>query len=297
MHMQIRGKQLHVEVVGAEHQSALLYFHGGPGGLGCLDFMITQAPSLAQHRKVVSFDQRGTLRSQGYDENEPVRLADILADAEALRGALGIERWAVLGHSYGGYLAVFYALTYPEAVTALLLESPSFSFTLSEQSLLRKNAALFEATGDEANATRCLALAEVDEPHDAALWELGTLLGEKAGGILHALNDWDFLNRIAREARLPAEVWANSAHTRALILAEGTIYQSIIPRLSDLAVPALLMKGEHDPITCEKQVEAFRAHVPHGRIERFSASGHWIRYEESERYNATILDFLASVGV
>lgn len=290
--MKIRGKELHVDVVGPDDAPALLYLHGGPGGLGCLDFVTTQAAALAARQvRVVAFDQRGTLRSEPYAQGETVSLSDIVADAEALRLALGIERWAVLGHSYGGYLAVLYALAHPQSVSALLLESPTFGFTLSEQSLLRKNAALFAQMGDEAHAARCLALAEVDEPHDAALWELGTLLGEKAGGILHA-GDGQFLNRIAAEAGLPREVWANSARTRALVLAEGSIYRSIIPLLSRLTMPALLMKGEHDPITCEKQVSAFVAQVPHGRVERFAASGHWIHCEERARYTAAVLTFL-----
>jgi proline iminopeptidase len=193
-------------------------------------------------------------------------------------------------------LAVLYALKYPQSTTALLLESPSFSFTLSEQALLRKNAALFRQQGDEGNAARCLALAEVSEPHDATLRELSALLGEKAGGILHAGDDWSFLDRIAYAAALPPEVWANSGRTRAMILAEGSIYQSVIPRLSNLSMPALLMKGEHDPITCEKQVDAFRMLVPKGRVERFSNSGHWIRHEEPRRYTDTVLDFLSSVS-
>lgn len=294
MHMRIRGKQLYVEVTGAEHRSAILYFHGGPGGLGCLDFMATSARALAGQLKVVGFDQRGTLRSQAYEADEAITLTDIVEDAESIRIALGIRSWAVLGHSYGGYLAVLYALRYPQSTTALLLESPTFSFTLSEQSLLRKNATLFKAQGDDGNVARCLALAEVSEPHDATLRELSTLLGEKAGGILHAGDDWSFLNRIAYEAALPQDVWANSGRTRALVLAEGTIYQSIIPRLSDLSMPVLLMKGEQDPITCEKQVDAFRTLVRNGRIERFSKSGHWIRHEEPLRYVETVLDFLSA---
>jgi proline iminopeptidase len=296
MRMQIRGKELHVEVAGTKRDRAVLYLHGGPGGLGCLDFMVTQASALAQQIQVIAFDQRGTLRSEAYGEAEAVSLTDIVQDAEALRVALGIDRWAVLGHSYGGYLAVLYALAYPQAIPALLLESPTFSFTLSEQSLLRKNATLFAGLGDEANAARCLALAEVDEPHDAQLREFGTLLGDKGGGILHAGDDRNFLNRIASEAGLPVGVWANSARTRSLLLSEGTIYRSIIPRLGGLTMPTLLMKGQHDPVTCEKHVAAFMANVPQGRVERFSASGHWIRYEEKERYTATVLQFLSLVG-
>lgn len=290
--MNIRGKQLHVEIVGPEDAPALLYLHGGPGGMGCLDFMVTQAPRLSPHLRIVAFDQRGTLRSEPYGENEPVSLADVVADAEALRLALGIERWAVLGHSYGGYLAVLYALAHPDAVSALLLESPTFSFLLSEQSLLRKNAALFAEMGDAVSAARCLALAETDQPHDAELRELGALLGNRVDGILHGGDDWHFLNRIAQESGVPGSCWANSARTRSLILAEGSIYRSLVPRLGALTMPVLLMKGEADPITCESQVDAFKAQVPHGLVERFTGCGHWVRCEAPQRYADTVLDFL-----
>jgi proline iminopeptidase len=47
--------------------------------------------------------------------------ANLTADAEALRQALGFKQWAVLGHSFGGMVALEYALRYPDSLSHLLL--------------------------------------------------------------------------------------------------------------------------------------------------------------------------------
>lgn len=48
-------------------------------------------------------------------------MENLTADADALRQALGFEKWAVLGHSFGGYVALEYALRYPQSLSHLLL--------------------------------------------------------------------------------------------------------------------------------------------------------------------------------
>lgn len=101
---EVRGKRLYVEVLGAESAPALLYLHGGPG-TGSYDFTLHQGARLAAKLRVVALDQRGVLRSDPLAEGEAFSLDDLVADCEALRKELGIARWTVLGHSFGGYLA------------------------------------------------------------------------------------------------------------------------------------------------------------------------------------------------
>jgi proline iminopeptidase len=71
---------------------------------------------------VVTYDQRGTGRSsRPPDAVSNYELADYTADLEALRQELGFERIHLLGHSWGGILAMHYAATYPERVQSLVL--------------------------------------------------------------------------------------------------------------------------------------------------------------------------------
>ena len=104
------GVQLHVDVVG--NGPPILWLPGGPG----LDnYLRPVADALPGFLHVLP-DPRGTGRSQG----RPHGLAVAVHDLEDLRRSLEVERWVVLGHSWGADLALAYGLTHPGPVRAIL---------------------------------------------------------------------------------------------------------------------------------------------------------------------------------
>ncbi|MDE7261461.1 MAG: alpha/beta fold hydrolase, partial [Oscillospiraceae bacterium] len=126
MFVNIGGKQIWYEVYGTEFKDTLLYLHGGPGA-SCLDFA-NQAKALSEKIKVVTLDQLGVLRSEAIAENESYSMEYQVEMLEELRKFLGIEKWSILGHSYGGMLAVLYAYNYPNSIQKVILECPSLWF-------------------------------------------------------------------------------------------------------------------------------------------------------------------------
>jgi proline iminopeptidase len=100
-----------------------IFFHGGPGS-GC-------SPGARRYfdpdvYRVVLFDQRGSGRSRplASDPGADLRTnttGHLIADIEQLRSRLGIDRWTVLGVSWGTTLGLAYAQTHPQRVTALVL--------------------------------------------------------------------------------------------------------------------------------------------------------------------------------
>src|SRR5678816_2980991 len=113
--MKIRDVSLYVEAMG--HGDPLLLMHGGPG----LDHVsLTPFRALADRHTVVFYDHRCNGRSVGPAVTS-MTWDNLTADADALREAFGFERWAVLGHSFGGHVALEYALRYPERVSRLVL--------------------------------------------------------------------------------------------------------------------------------------------------------------------------------
>lgn len=113
--MSIRDVRLFVEVVGRGYPLALM--HGGPGGDHWTMLPFRQ---LADQFTVVFYDHRCNGRSTGAPVTS-MTWENLTADADALRQRLGFEKWAVLGHSFGGKVALEYALRYPESLSHLIL--------------------------------------------------------------------------------------------------------------------------------------------------------------------------------
>lgn len=97
----------------------LLLINGGPGGTHHVFHpYFSQIKGFAN---LIFYDQRGTGQSSKDETGATYTVRQAVEDIESLRRALNIERWVVLGWSYGGFLAQCYALTYPERVTGLIL--------------------------------------------------------------------------------------------------------------------------------------------------------------------------------
>jgi proline iminopeptidase len=95
-----------------------VFLHGGPGG--GTNPRMRQFFNPRKYRLVL-FDQRGCGKSRPHASLVDNTTWNLVADIEALRVHLGIERWLVFGGSWGSTLAVAYAEKYPERVTALVL--------------------------------------------------------------------------------------------------------------------------------------------------------------------------------
>ena len=112
------GHSLYFEESGNPRGKPVVFLHGGPGG----------GTEPKQRRffdpaayRIVLFDQRGCGRSTPFASLEHNTTWDLVADIEALRKHLQIERWQVFGGSWGSTLALAYAQTHPDRCTELVL--------------------------------------------------------------------------------------------------------------------------------------------------------------------------------
>jgi len=112
----VRGVSLFVKVIGQGYPMAIM--HGGPGA--CDHHSMLSLRPCADHFTLVFYDHRCNGRSTGADVST-MTWENLTADADTLRQRLGFDKWAVLGHSFGGMVALEYALRYPESLSHLLL--------------------------------------------------------------------------------------------------------------------------------------------------------------------------------
>jgi proline iminopeptidase len=114
------GHDIYVESVGRTDGIPAVYLHGGPGS-GCQ----------ADHRRLfdperfhaILFDQRGAGRSRPKGRREDNTTTHLIADMELIREKFALERWIVVGGSWGATLALAYAQAHPQRVTGIVLRA------------------------------------------------------------------------------------------------------------------------------------------------------------------------------
>ncbi|HSP80578.1 MAG TPA: alpha/beta hydrolase, partial [Myxococcaceae bacterium] len=119
-HRVLNGVRLYYRVAGQppEEKAPVLFLHGGPG-YNSYSFSRLMGTRLERVRRMVYLDQRGCGRSERPWDGQ-YSLEVLVADLEALRQELGVERWVLLGHSFGGTLALEYAARHPQRVAGVV---------------------------------------------------------------------------------------------------------------------------------------------------------------------------------
>lgn len=120
-----------------------LYIHGGPGsGSWWLEKFSGQM--LEKHMQMIYLDQRGVSRSTS-PKNGDYSPDRMVKDFEEVRAALGIERWLIMGHSFGGILQMQYAQRHPDVIAGMLMLNCTLNIGGGIQGSLRK---AYEFLGD-----------------------------------------------------------------------------------------------------------------------------------------------------
>lgn len=109
---------LHIEECGNPDGLPVLFVHGGPGA-GCEKYHRQFFDP--EHYRIILFDQRGAGQSTPHAELTGNTTQALVADMEAIREHLGIERWLLFGGSWGSTLSLVYAQTHPQRVKGLIL--------------------------------------------------------------------------------------------------------------------------------------------------------------------------------
>lgn len=122
--------EIHIAEYGNPDGKPVILIHGGPGAGSNSTMPRYHDPAV--HR-IVSFDQRGSGRSTPHAEIAENTTWDLVADMERIRHHLNIDRWQLLGGSWGSCLALAYAETHPDRVSELILRG---IFTLRRREIL-----------------------------------------------------------------------------------------------------------------------------------------------------------------
>ena len=250
-------------VTGEGGRTPLVCLHGGPGST---HNYFRPLERLADERRVVLYDQLGCGRSDRPDVEW--NLAVFTEELEQLREQLGLDRIHLLGTSWGGMLALEHALAQPGSVRSLVLSS---TLACADEWVVeaKRLRDAIDVEDDDA------VMDEFARRHffrgESEPLELVRMAEERGGVVYEAMwgpNEWTMTGALAG--------W------------------DVRPRLSELRMPTLVLRGAHD-LSTEAISKTLTDGIPHAREVVFAESSHTPVLEETERYLHTVRDFLYTV--
>jgi len=267
----VPGAALFVRRVG--EGSPVVVLHGGPGADH--EYLRPGFDALAQGRELIYYDQRGGGRSP-VARNVPVGWREQVADLEALRQHWGLERLTVAGYSWGGLLAVLYALAHPGRVGRLALVSPAPTWRAAREQFETAFAGrnLDPAFQEERRRLRESGLRE----RDAAAFQQRIFELSVAAYFFDPSKARD-LTPFRVTGRTQQEVWQSLGD------------YDLRPRLPELAgIPILILHGEEDPIPIEAARTA--AALLGATFRPVPRCGHVPYVEAFDTFRTVVGDFL-----
>jgi pimeloyl-ACP methyl ester carboxylesterase len=265
----VDGAKLVPEGMTMRERPTIVMVHGGPG-FDHTPFKAYYA-SLTEIAQLVYYDHRGNGRS---DRGSPEHwtLDQWADDLRMLCDVLGIERPVVFGTSFGGFVALNYALRHPDHPAKLVLTSTAARFRVD------RSLAMFERLGGpevRAVAERCFT-----EPTPENLEEHLRVCGP-------------YYTQRPRSPEIRARMMRRPEVSEHF--ARGEFHTFDLTRnLGRIRCPVLLLSGELDPAVTIEDAEELAVALPQDRLrfERFAGAGHMLAVEESEAVLKRIRDFV-----
>jgi proline-specific peptidase len=282
-----RGLETWYRIVGDDEDPGklpLLCLHGGPGAPH--DYLESLEAVAGTGRRAIFYDQVGC----GNSSRSDVSLWNVetfVEEVGVVRDALGLERTHVFGSSWGGMLALEYALTRPSGLASLVLSSSPASIPLWAEETGRLRREL------PADVQQVLDEHEAAGTEDSAEYEAAMMEFYKR----HVIRVDPMPDGVARTFQKMGEnsdVYNYMQGPNEFVITGTFRDWDITDRLGEIRVPTLFTSGRHDECT-PKQAEIVHRGVAGSEWVVFEDSSHMQFVEEPERYLTVLDDFLTRV--
>lgn len=261
---------------------AVFCLNGGPG-LPCDYLREAHSCLIDQGYRVVAFDQLGTGASDRPTDPSLWTIGRYVEETETVRKALDLGKVHLLGHSWGGWLGIDYALTYPQNIKTLILEDTVADMPHLVSELERLRAALGSET--VAMMQKHEARGTINHPeYLAAITILNyrhvCRLPEWPAPVMRSLEDWNM------------GPYGTMQGPNEFLYIGNLKDWNRIPDLPRLTMPVLITCGAHDELTPACALRMKLA-LPNAEMQVFENASHMPFYENPASYYPALIDFLA----
>lgn len=263
------GCRLWVDDIG--QGAPVVLCHGGPG---LWDMFAPVAEALSEHVRVIRWDQRGCGRSE---RRGSYTVARSVADLDALRSGLGLDRVVVAGHSWGATLALRYALDHPERVSALVYMSGTGLGWAWQEQFHRDAAERLAPHRDRMNELRTQGR---DRELTILQWSAEFTDGNATAHAEQMATPWFAINRECHEA-----IWGEVKRTWR--------EPELVAACRTLTVPTLIIDGARD-LRPRWAVDSLAQALPDATRVVLPTAGHVPWLDAPGEFFAALRDFLRS---
>ncbi|WP_400192945.1 alpha/beta fold hydrolase [Hymenobacter sp. B81] len=236
------GVKLFVKVAGQGRPC--VFVHGGPGA-GSHSFEALGGRALENQLQLIYVDQRGSGRSPS-DPQKNYALARLVQDLEDTRQQLGLEKWTVMAHSFGGIIATEYARLHPDRVEALILVNSILNLPAAMENMTSYGYTLLPAEGRP--------------PLDPA-----QPLPQRWGMVVGMLNQKKLMDKLqyssdtaAARANQVVRSVATNRELSSQVFRYPDYVQDLTPASAQLTMPVLVVAGREDQTTGPEHYKSFR---------------------------------------
>lgn len=244
-----------------------------PGSACDLRVWADQLEPLSSRHRVIAYSRRYTWPNSPPGEGADASMARQVGDLAALIMGLGVAPAHVVGHSFGGTIALFLASEHPESVRSLVLAEPGVAATLDG----------FTRTEPELEASQTFARA----------LQRAFASGDR-GFVVKALLDYVAPGTMPN---LPTEIRTMLLeNVPALQVERSTPRPGFTPEdVRRVAAPALVVAGDRSPSVFRRSAEFLAERLPRSALAAIPGAGHVMQLENPKAFSEAVLTFLASV--
>jgi len=267
----------------------LILINGGPGGTH--HYFHPWFSRAKDYARVIYYDQRGCGLSGYRPGTFGYSVEQAVDDLDSIRRALGIGKWVVLGYSYGGFLAQYYALRYPGNLAGLILLGAAPGMRTPGGSREDDFVSQAEETRMKEIRDEIAVLAKQKN------WSREKTLSLSIYNL--TLNgDWKrqhfYRPSMERAAQMSLYEWVHdSGFNGVLNKSEGKV--DLSGAFKDCPVPTLILEGKWDFTWGADKPELLHANHPGSKLVVFSGAAHGIYDEETDRFFSVLKEFMTAL--
>ena len=257
----------------------VIIVHGGPGLSH--NYLLPHLKNLSKIFQLIFYDQRGSGLSEANVDSESITVNEFVKDIDLIRTHFGFEKIHIMGHSWGGYLAMKYAITNPNNVRSLLLVSSNGK---TEESL--KDYDRIRAIRMTSEDTK--QMSEIFASEEFKVAEVNTIENLVRMFFKPVLYDSLNINYINFGIN---EYTAKNLFKIFGLLSNNRKGYDLTEQLKYLSIPTLIIHGNDDPLL-PKYALLLHETISGSELVMMEKCGHFPFVEQQDKFTIAVTDFL-----